>query len=209
MLLPAMTYWDTEQKIFVNQTIMQNDGEPIASDRYDYPKKFRERDCYIPSFVKDHTLEIKIKLLNERAQMPTRSNPDDAGMDIYAAENVTLQNRFWGLHDYKHEQNDSSRAMISTGLSFEIPQGLALFVWDRSGLLAKNGSHRVAGVPDSCYRGELKIALVNLSNKPYEIKIGDRIAQAIISPIILPKLVQVDKLSETIRGEKGFGSSGV
>ena len=195
MLLPVMTYWDTETQTYIRQTIMHNDGIPIASDGASAKGALLKPE---------KSLGVKIKLLNERAKLPTRSNPDDAGMDIYSTEDVVLESRFSG----QHSDVDPARAMVSTGLSFEIPQGLGLFVWDRSGLSAKFGVHRVAGVLDSSYRGELKIALVNLSNKQYIIKAGDRIAQYIVAPIILTRLIPVDQLTDTNRGAGGFGSTG-
>jgi dUTP pyrophosphatase len=205
-----MTYWDTERRKFVRQSIMQHNGTPILSDRYEDALKVwpnpvfdKKRADWIAANP-DQTLGVNIKLLNDKAKQPIRSNDDDAGLDIYSAESVILESRFSG----QDTENDPSRAMISTGVSFELPQGLGLFVWDRSGLSAKHGIHRVAGVLDSSFRGELKIALVNLSNKAYTIKVGDRIAQAIIAPIILAKLIPVSELSETSRGQGGFGSTG-
>lgn len=211
MLLPVITYWDTETHMFVNQTLMQTDGIPIVSVEYSISLEGNaryDRLAEAPS--------LNVKLLNENAKLPTRGKPDDAGLDIYATESVILKSRFSGsssilgrlwrwitLKDLK----DPSRTTISTGLAFEVPQGLGLFIWDRSGLAHKSGLHRLAGVLDSSYRDELKIVLINLSNKNYEIKVGDRIAQGILAPIILSKPKQVDELSTTSRG-KGFGSSG-
>lgn len=145
---------------------------------------------------------VKVQLLYDDAEMPVRKHPTDAGMDIHSYEEVLLK---------AYDPNDAEerhRATIKTGLAFEIPVGTGFFVWDRSGLSARDGIHRVAGVLDESFRGELKIALVNLSNKDYLIRKGERIAQAIITPIMLPVLKQVESLTKTARGTQGFGSSG-
>ncbi|MCR4901170.1 MAG: dUTP diphosphatase [Treponema sp.] len=102
-------------------------------------------------------------------------------------------------------------AMIPTGLFFEIPLGYEIQVRPRSGLAAKNGITvlNTPGTIDSDYRGELKILLINLSDKDFTINNGERIAQIIISPVTTADYILTDSLSETERGEKGFGSTGV
>lgn len=203
MLLPAMTYYDTESGKFVSQTIMQTMGVPVAT---------------VSAFMAP---ELKVKKLTELAKLPTRSNADDAGMDFYATESVTLKSRLSGFeldtHGHfeftlegglKGQVPDPTRVLIPTGISVEIPQGFGLFLWDRSGLAAKNGIHRVAGVIDSSYRGEIRVALINLSNQDYHINVGDKIIQGILMPTILPRIVETKELSDTVRGQNGFGSSG-
>lgn len=103
------------------------------------------------------------------------------------------------------------RAIIPTGLFFEIPQGYEIQVRPRSGLAAKNGVTvlNTPGTIDSDYRGELKIILINLGNENFVINNGERIAQIIISPVIQASFELTDSLSETERGEGGFGSTGV
>jgi dUTP pyrophosphatase len=157
------------------------------------------------------TPKLKVKRLSEDAILPTRSNPTDAGLDLYAAEDVEIGSRFSG-HDkmdltYK-PGDDPSRRKVSTDIGVEVPPGLGLFIWDRSGLSARDGLHRVAGVVDSSYRGPVKVALVNLSNKSYSIKKGDRIAQAILAPLTLAEVVEVSELAPSNRGSGGFGSTG-
>ena len=141
-------------------------------------------------------------------QLPTRSNPTDAGLDLYSAEDITIEPNLYPEVTAMADTKDKHRAIVSTGIKAEIPPGLGLFLWDRSGLSAKHGLHRVAGVIDSAYRGEIKVALVNLSNKVYHIKKGDRIAQGILAPIILATPVEVASVSDTARGAAGFGSTG-
>jgi len=198
-----MTYYDTVSGNFVNQTIMQTSGVPIAT---------------VSAFMAP---ELKIKRLNEKARLPTRSNADDAGMDFYATENVTLKSRLSGFeldpHGHlmfnlegglKGQIPDPTRVLVSTGISLEIPQGFGLFLWDRSSLAVKAGVHRLAGVIDASYRGEIKVALINLSNQDYHINVGDKIIQGILMPTILPRIVETENLSDTARGQGGFGSTG-
>ena len=102
-------------------------------------------------------------------------------------------------------------AMLPTGLFFEIPQGYEIQVRPRSGLAAKNGITvlNTPGTIDSDYRGELKVILINLGDKAFTINNGDRIAQIIVSPVTVADFILTDSLSDTQRGEKGFGSTGV
>lgn len=104
-----------------------------------------------------------------------------------------------------------SRAMVSTGLSFEIPCGYEIQVRPRSGLAAKNGVTVLnsPGTIDSDYRGEVKVILINLGNEPFTIAHGDRIAQLIVSPVEQAQFHVVENLSSTERGQGGFGSTGV
>lgn len=137
---------------------------------------------------------LKVKRLHPEAQLPTRANKTDAGLDLYSIEEKVLA--------------PGARAIIKTGISVEFPGGYGLFIWDRSGLSTRNGLHRLAGVVDSLYRGEVGVALINLGQGSYTIKVGDKIAQAILAPIALPTVIEVDELSDTTRGEGGFGSTG-
>lgn len=104
-----------------------------------------------------------------------------------------------------------ARALVPTGLSFEIPTGFEIQVRPRSGLAAKNGV-TVANAPgtiDSDYRGELKVILVNLSDLDFTINPGDRIAQLIVAPVVQAMFEESTELSETARGAGGFGSTGL
>lgn len=103
------------------------------------------------------------------------------------------------------------RVMVPTGLFFEIPQGYEVQVRPRSGLAVKNGVTclNTPGTIDSDYRGEVKVILINLGQKPFTVKNGDRIAQLVVSPVEQASFCKVDVLSSTERGEGGFGSTGV
>ena len=101
--------------------------------------------------------------------------------------------------------------MIPTGLFFEIPEGYEIQVRPRSGLAAKHGVTvlNTPGTIDSDYRGELKVILINLGQKDFIVNPGERIAQIIVSPVTLADFTITDSLSDTQRGEKGFGSTGL
>jgi dUTP diphosphatase len=133
--------------------------------------------------------------------LPKYETADSAGMDLYAAlaegESVTL--------------GALERAMIPTGLAMALPHRHEAQVRPRSGLAAKNGVTvlNTPGTIDADYRGEVKVILVNLSNDPFTITRGMRIAQMIIAPVTQGVWTEVDELSETERGTGGFGSTGV
>ena len=143
-------------------------------------------------------LPIKIPRLSENAVIPAYAYSGDAGMDLRAAAYVTLA--------------PFERALIPTGLAIAIPDGYAGFVQPRSGLAIKQGVTvlNTPGLIDSQYRGELKVALINLdSSKVFEVNPGDRIAQLVIQKVENVEWRVVDSLDETDRGQGGFGSSGI
>lgn len=143
-------------------------------------------------------LSINITRLANDVTVPSYAYPGDAGMDLRAIEHVTLA--------------PFERALVSTGLAVAIPEGYAGFVQPRSGLAIKQGVTvlNTPGLIDSHYRGELKVALINLDpNNTFEVNPGDRIAQLVIQKVESVAWNVVDSLDETERGEGGFGSSGV
>lgn len=143
------------------------------------------------------TITLKLKKLDEGLPAPAYANPGDAGLDLYAAKDVTLQ--------------PGQRAMIPTGIAIAIPQGYAGFVQPRSGLAAKQGFSIVntPGLIDSGYRGEIGVIGLNTDTQN-EIVIarGDRVAQLVIQEVPVVELLEVDELDETERSSGGFGSSG-
>ena len=149
------------------------------------------------------TVPINVKVLphGEGLPLPKYETEQSAGMDLYAAlaegEAVTL--------------GALERAMIPTGLAMALPAGFEAQVRPRSGLAAKNGVSvlNTPGTIDADYRGEVKVILVNLSNDPFTIERGMRVAQMVIAPVTQGKWAQVDDLDETARGAGGFGSTGV
>lgn len=137
---------------------------------------------------------IKVKRLTETAQLPTRNNPTDAGLDLYS-------DRDYGIYA-------DGIATVGTGIAISIPDGYVARIAPRSGLAVKNGIDTLAGVIDSSYRGEVKVVLVNHGQYDFVISEGDKIAQLLIQPVELWMPVEVDSLDDTERGANGFGSSG-
>jgi dUTP pyrophosphatase len=135
--------------------------------------------------------------LSDEAQAPTQAHQGDAGFDLYAAEAVTLE--------------PGARASVGTGIAIAIPDGLAGLVLPRSGLAARHGISLVnaPGLIDSGYRGEVRVLLLNTDRaEPFEVGVGDRIAQLLLVRFEAPMPEEVDSLDETVRGSGGFGSSG-
>ena len=143
-------------------------------------------------------MEIKIKRLNERAKIPTFGTEFSAGADLYCAE--------------EHEISVCSgqKCSIGTGISMEIPEGYVGLVFARSGLACKNGLRlcNSVGVIDADYRGEIKVVLHNDSEYVREIKPGERVAQMIVIPYPKVSFIEVEELSDTVRGKSGFGGTG-
>ena len=134
------------------------------------------------------------KLLNDEATTPTKAHRTDAGYDLYASEDAVVVGR--------------QRTTIKTGVSFEMPDGLAGLIWPRSGLSVKKGLDVLAGVVDSGYRGEVMVCLYNTSDEDVEIKNGDRIAQIIFQEVPVISLLLREELETSQRGSNGFGSTG-
>ena len=141
---------------------------------------------------------IKVKKLNDLAKMPSRGSSDAAGYDLYAAT------------DYIIDIAPHSTVKIGTGLSFELPSGTFAAIFPRSGIATKRGLRpaNCVGVCDSDYRGEYIVALHNDTDELQSIDPGERIAQMILLPFIEMNFEEVDNLSDTDRGEGGFGSTG-
>lgn len=130
--------------------------------------------------------------------MPIYAHADDAGADLHAAEALTI--------------HPGERALVATGVSIALPHGYAAFVVPRSGLAAKHGITVLnsPGTVDAGYRGEVKVTLLNTDrDTPFDIAVGDRIAQMIVMPVSRAVFVPVTQLSESVRGVGGFGSTGV
>ena len=146
--------------------------------------------------MKEETIEIKI--LNDKATIPTYGSIDAAGADLYACieNNETIM---------PHETK-----LIKTGIAIAIPKGLVGLIFARSGLASKRGlapANKV-GVIDADYRGEVMVALHNHTNVEQTIESGERIAQIAFIPYIKGNFNVVDELEETVRGTGGFGSTG-
>lgn len=172
----------------------------MLHSQYSYWQDQGVRPAWTPP-TNDNDMVIKIKKLSSTAIVPTKSRKSDAGYDLYADENFTLR--------------PEETILISTGIALAIPDGYAGLIWDRSGLGSK-GIHRHAGVVDSSYRGEVKVALSNSHSgegsdyldNTYFITKGDRIAQILFQKVPHFELVETEELDDTNRGSSGFGSSG-
>ena len=141
-------------------------------------------------------VKINFIKLNENAVVPTYGTPFSAGADLYAAEECEI--------------GAGKTVMVHTALAMEIPEGFGGFVFARSGLATKRGlapANKV-GVIDSDYRGEIMVSLYNQSGETQTIAKGERIAQLVIMPYAAAAFIETDTLSETVRGEGGFGSTG-
>lgn len=144
-------------------------------------------------------INIKVKKLAENACLPEYQTSGAAGMDLCACvpETVTLA--------------PSERKLIPTGFAMALPEGYAAFIYARSGLASKKGITlpNCVGVIDSDYRGEIKVSLINISDEPFQINTGDRIAQMVITKVEQATLSLADELENTERAGGGFGSTGV
>jgi len=136
---------------------------------------------------------VKIKKLVADVIVPKYAKPGDAGLDLYGRDTRTLE--LGEPHLFK------------LGFSLEIPPGYVALIKDRSGLATK-GITVLGGVIDHTYRGELGVVLVNTSDHEVLVKPGDRIAQLLIVPIATAQIEEAEELSETSRGDGGFGSTG-
>jgi dUTP pyrophosphatase len=142
-------------------------------------------------------MTLRVRRLDDRAQLPTRAYPGDAGLDLYALEDGEL--------------GPGERASIRTGIAVEVPDGQAGLVLPRSGLAARQGISIVnaPGLIDSGYRGEIRVLLLNTDREArFAFASGERIAQLILVRIETPQVVEVDELATSERGDGGFGSSG-
>jgi dUTP pyrophosphatase len=139
-------------------------------------------------------MELKIKRLHAEAKIPSYGHAGDAGLDLYSAVDHILA--------------PGAVFAVPTGIKMAIPPGYVGLVWDKSGISLK-GVHRLAGVVDAGYRGEVQVVMVNLGREPFEIKAGMKISQMLIQPVVSVSIVVSDELDETKRGEGGFGSTGL
>ncbi len=142
---------------------------------------------------------LKIKKLRENAKIPYRATTGSAGMDLYACTDdpVTIE--------------PHKITVIPTGIAIELESAdYVAYIFARSGLAIKHGlaPANCVGVIDSDYRGEVCVGLVNQTDQPYTVQPDERIAQMVISPVILPDIEVVDELSDTVRAGGGFGSTG-
>ena len=141
---------------------------------------------------------LKLKKLRPQAVLPVRATSGSAGLDLSACIDAPMT------------LAPGQRALVPTGLAAAIPAGAAGMIYARSSLGVKHGialSNGV-GVIDSDYRGEIRVGLTNLSDAPYTVMPGDRVAQLAVVPVVQAALERVEELDDTGRGSGGFGSTG-
>eukprot|EP00584_Thalassiosira_punctigera_P002845 CAMPEP_0172531522 /NCGR_PEP_ID=MMETSP1067-20121228/4897_1 /TAXON_ID=265564 ORGANISM="Thalassiosira punctigera, Strain Tpunct2005C2" /NCGR_SAMPLE_ID=MMETSP1067 /ASSEMBLY_ACC=CAM_ASM_000444 /LENGTH=175 /DNA_ID=CAMNT_0013315913 /DNA_START=173 /DNA_END=700 /DNA_ORIENTATION=- len=138
---------------------------------------------------------LQVKFLSEHAKMPTRGSPQSAGFDLSSAEKTVVP--------------AGGRAVVKTDLSVACPEGTYARIAPRSGLAVKKMIDCGAGVVDADYRGNVGVVLFNFGPEDFKVEIGDRIAQLILEKISMVPAMKVEDLTETQRGEGGFGSTGV
>jgi len=138
-------------------------------------------------------LVLKIKKLDREATLPNYAYLGDAGLDLYANADILIK--------------PLERVIVPTGVALEVPEGYVGLIWDKSSLGIQKVLKTLGGVIDSGYRGEVKIGLINLSKKDFQIYRGQKIAQMIVQKKEEIKVQEVEILSESERGSKNFGSS--
>ena len=139
-------------------------------------------------------MNLRIKKIHQNAKVPAYAHAGDAGLDLFSCVDMVI--------------GPGETMPVPTGIQMAIPAGYVGLVWDKSGLSIQ-GVHRLAGVVDAGYRGEVRVVMVNLGRAPFIIKAGMKIAQMLIQPVEAPTIVEAHELDDTSRGEGGFGSTGL
>ena len=139
-------------------------------------------------------MNLKIKLVNKNAKIPTRGSKDAAGLDLYSVEEKILK--------------PGERTIVDFGLQIELPRGYFGQICGRSGLARNSGIITGGGIIDNDYRGNIMVVLINTSKVDLKIAIGARVAQLLCLPYLTPVIEEVTSLSCTERNDSGFGSSG-
>lgn len=138
--------------------------------------------------------KIKVVRIHKDTPLPSYAHNGDAAFDLFSTETITF--RSGDVHS------------VPAGIKLEIPDGYAGLIWDKSGLAIKHGLKVLGGVVDSGYRGEVMVGMTNLTDTEYSLKKGEKVAQMIIQKVERVSIEEVEELSETKRGEGGFGSTG-
>jgi len=139
-------------------------------------------------------MHLKVKKLKEGAKLPSKGHIGDAGLDFYAVEEVVF--------------TPHSQERVHTGVAIEIPEGYVGLIWDKSSVSFNQGLKVMGGVIDSGFRGEIIMSLYNTTNREQKIEKGHKIAQMIIQKFEDCDIVEVDSLSDTVRGGGREGSTG-
>lgn len=142
-------------------------------------------------------MKVFIARIDKEAKLPKYEHEDDAGMDLYANENVIIR--------------PGEIKLIGTGIRMALPEGIEAQVRPKSGLAANHGITvlNTPGTIDAGYRGEIKVIIANFGKESYKVEKGKKIAQIVFNKIEKPEIIETKELNETKRGAKGFGSTGL
>jgi dUTP pyrophosphatase len=139
-------------------------------------------------------MELKVNRIHPDAKLPVYGHPGDAGLDLFSVADFDLA--------------PGGVFAVPTGIRIAVPAGHVGLVWDKSGLSLK-GVHRLAGVIDAGYRGEVQVVLINLGAAPFAVRKGMKIAQLLVQAVTAVSVLESDSLDDTSRGQGGFGSTGL
>jgi dUTP pyrophosphatase len=139
-------------------------------------------------------MELRVKRIHPEAKLPVYGHSGDAGLDLFSVVDCELR--------------PGEVFAVPTGVQVAIPAGHVGLVWDKSGISLQS-VHRLAGVVDSGYRGEIQVVMINLGGAPFTIRKGMKIAQMLVQPVAAVSVIEADALDDTSRGEGGFGSTGL
>lgn len=137
---------------------------------------------------------MKVKKLSPLAKLPQRAHPTDSGADLFALERTVLPAR--------------AITKVHTGIAVELPENTSGIIWGKSSVESK-GIKAMAGLVDAPYRGELIVCMYNLNEQDFVFEAGQKVAQLVVLPTLYPAFEEVSALTDTSRGEGGFGSTGV
>jgi len=138
-------------------------------------------------------MELKVKKIHRDAKLPVYQHKGDAGMDVFSCVDCVL--------------DVGETKPVPSGIKLAVPEGFVGLIWDKSGISLK-GVHRLAGVVDSGYRGEVRVVMANLGKEPFIIEKGMKIAQLLSQSVETVDVIETEELEDTSRGEGGFGSTG-
>ncbi len=176
--------WQSVGQVLLNNQELKNYTSKIIN--------FKNKKEEIP--IKNLNRSLLVEKLRPDASLPTKAHPSDAGFDLFAVEDYSIE--IYG------------QALIKTGLKIAIPAGHVALIWDKSGL-ANLGYTTLGGVIDESYRGEVKIIFKNLSEDIVHIKKGQKIAQILIQKVSHPEVIETKLEDKTERNDQGFGSTGL
>lgn len=137
---------------------------------------------------------MKVKKLSPLAKLPQRAHPTDSGADLFALERTVLPAR--------------AITKVHTGIAVELPENTSGIIWGKSSVESK-GIKAMAGLVDAPYRGELIVCMYNLNEQDFVFEAGQKVAQLVVLPTLYPAFEEVSELTDTSRGEGGFGSTGI